>query len=98
MPGLREVEFDGRLCAECEVREPVGPCAACEAMICGECGVMSKDPVGTKVICTSCARLVAHVGERRRDRRPQRRTGLGKAIAIGLLVAFAVTAISLLVR
>ena len=94
MPGLREVEFDSRLCAECEVREPVGPCAACEAMICGECCVMSKDPEGTKVICTSCARLVAHVGERRLTRR----TSTGKAIAIGLLVAFAVTAVSLLLR
>jgi hypothetical protein len=94
MPGLREVEFDANLCAECEVREPVGPCAACEAMICGECGVMSKDPVGTKVICTSCARLVAHVG----DRRVKRRTATGKAVAIGLLVAFAVTALTLLLR
>ncbi len=94
MPGLRGVEFDGQLCAECDVREPVGPCAACEAMICSECGVMSKDPVGTRVICTSCARLVAHVS----DRRLKRRTTSSKAIAIGLIVAFAVAAVSLLLR
>jgi hypothetical protein len=32
-------------------------------MICGDCGVLSKDPNGTKCICHSCARLIATVGK-----------------------------------
>jgi len=94
MPGLREIEHDDLRCRECEVRDAVGPCAACEAMICGDCGVVTKDPVGTKVICLSCARLVATVAERPL----RRRTPTGKGIAIALLVGFALAALSLLLR
>jgi hypothetical protein len=94
MPGLREVEGEDLRCRECEVRDAVGPCAACEAMICGDCGVVSKDPVGAKVICLSCARLVAAV----RDRPLRRRTSTGKAIAVAIIVALAAVTLSLLLR
>ena len=95
MPGLQG--FDGGedlRCRECEVNDAVGPCAACEAMICGECGVMSKDPSGTRVICTSCARLVAAV----RDRPLRRRSSTSKAIAVALVVAFAALVLAALLR
>jgi len=94
MPGLRQIEGEDLRCRECEVRDAVGPCATCEAMICGDCGVVSKDPAGTRVICLSCARLVAAV----RDRPLRRRTSTSKAIAIAIVVAFAATALSLLLR
>lgn len=84
MPGLRERDDSGPvLCAECEQREPVGPCAACEAMICADCGVMTKDPAGRRVICASCANLVADVSRRKLERRS--RSSI--AIAVGLLIA-----------
>lgn len=93
---LRSTGHDGDgedgLCRECEGAAAVGPCAACEAMICGNCGVMSKDPVGRRVICISCARLVADVGARRLERRPISR----QAIAVVVLAAFAVAALTLL--
>jgi len=96
---LREHDFDPRdhKCAECEVRDPIGPCGACEAMICGDCGVMTKDPGGRRVICLSCARLVAAVS----DNPVRRRRGRGAtwtAVAIALLIAFGATVINLLLR
>lgn len=72
------------MCGECKTAVAVGPCAACELMICGDCGVTSRDPVGIKVICVSCARLIANV----RERRPARRSLGIQAIAIVALIAF----------
>lgn len=94
MPGLQGFDGEDLRCRECEVNDAVGPCAACEAMICGDCGVVSKDPSGPRVICMSCARLVAAV----RDRPLRRRSSTSKAIAIALVIAFAATALSLLLR
>jgi hypothetical protein len=90
---LREHDFEDLRCAECGVRDPVGPCAACESMICGDCGVLSKDPSGTRCICHSCARLVASVDAKRVERRPLS----AKAIAWMLVLAFGlVSAVALL--
>ena len=81
----RQDDGDDGLCAECNVAIAVGPCVACHAMICPDCGVFSKDPTGTRVICASCANLVADV----RERRARPRTTLGfKAIAVILVLAF----------
>lgn len=82
---------DGR-CAECERAPAVGPCAACESMICGDCGVMSRDPEGVKVICLSCARLIADV----RARKPSRPGTGARLVALALLLAFGLGALSLL--
>ncbi len=97
MSGLREHDFDGDdgSCAECRSRIAVGPCAACEAMICGDCGVFSNDPSGKRVICTSCARLIADVNAR--PLRRKRSTSM-KAIAIAVVIAFAAVGLSLLFR
>jgi hypothetical protein len=92
MPGLREVEFDDLRCQECRARDPVGPCAACEGMICGDCGVLSEDPVGTRCICLSCARLIADV----RARPPRRSRPATQWVAIAVIAAFAAAALSLL--
>lgn len=94
MPGLRQRDGDEPLlCAECEEREPAGPCAACEAMICADCGVMTKDPNGRKVICASCANLVAEVSRRKLSRRS--RSSVGIAVALLVVVAFGVAALLL---
>ncbi len=93
--GLQEIDGEDLRCNECKVRDAVGPCAACESMICGDCGVLQTDPVGQKVVCLSCARLVAAVD------RPRRGGGgtLGmKGIAIAVVVAFAAGLLSLLLR
>lgn len=95
MPGLQEIDGEDLRCRECEVNDAVGPCAACEAMICGDCGVVTKDPGGTRVICLSCARLVAAVRDRPLRRQ---RSSTTKAIAIAVVLAFAATALSLLLR
>jgi hypothetical protein len=79
-------------CAECERAPAVGPCAACESMICGDCGVISRDPEGVKVICLSCARLIADV----RARKPARPGTGAKVIAVAILLAFGLGALSLL--
>lgn len=92
MPQLRERDDDAHRCAECEQRDPVGPCAACEALICADCGVMSKDPSGQRVICASCARLVAYVNTRGPTRE---RTGL-KFIALATLAIVGAGVLSLL--
>jgi hypothetical protein len=84
-------EGDGR-CAECERAPAVGPCAACESMICGDCGVMSRDPEGVKVICLSCARLIAAV----RERKPARPGTGARLVAVALLIASGLGALSLL--
>lgn len=84
-------EGDGR-CAECERAQAVGPCAACESMICGDCGVMSRDPEGVKVICLSCARLIAGV----RERKPARPGAGARLVAVALLLAFGLGALALL--
>jgi hypothetical protein len=94
MSRLIEHEFEDHRCAECRVRDAVGPCAACESMICGECGVLTKDSVGTRCICLSCARLIADVGERRP--RGQRPSATIQWVAIVVLVAFAVTMVAAL--
>lgn len=79
-------------CAECQQALPVGPCAACEGMICGDCGVMTTDPGGRRVICLSCARLVAAVDAKPLARRPAGRV----AVAVGVLIAFGLGALALL--
>jgi len=90
----RDGDDDGR-CQECGRAPAVGPCAACEAMICPDCGVMSRDPSGQRVICTSCAGAIAHV----RDKRLQRRPRSMVAIALGLLAVIGLgLAIALLGR
>jgi hypothetical protein len=61
-------------------------------MICGDCGVMSRDPEGVKVICLSCARLIAGV----RKRKPARPGTGARLVAVILLLAFALGALSLL--
>lgn len=82
---------DGGRCAECEARAAAGPCAACHAMICGDCGVLTKDPESRKVICLSCANLVAAS-----DRAPRAATApLYKVIAVAVLIAFGAAAIAL---
>jgi len=90
--GLAEHDLDpdAGMCAECRKRVAVGPCAACEAMICGDCAVVTTDPAGTKCICASCANLVASVESRRR---PERRSNTNIAIALVVIAAFAITAI-----
>jgi hypothetical protein len=91
MGGLaeRDLDPDAGMCAECRRRPAVGPCAACEAMICGDCGVITTDPAGRKCICASCARLVASVG----DRSPRRGyTGTAVLIAVVVILAFAISA------
>lgn len=92
MPGLREVEFSDTRCQECRVRDAVGPCAACEGMICGDCGVLTKDPVGTRCICLSCARLIADV----RERTPRRARSSTQWVAIAVIAAFSAAVLSLL--
>ena len=94
MPGLQGFDGEDLRCRECRTRDAVGPCAACEALICGECGVLSADPSGTRVICLSCARLVAAV----RARPLRRRSPTGKAIAVGVLLALAAATLSWLLR
>lgn len=81
---------DGR-CAECESAPAAGPCAACEAMICGDCGIMSRDPGGVRVICHSCARLIAGV----RERAPRRAPWI-TVVAVGVVIAFGLVALSAL--
>ncbi len=95
--GLRETDGGGEgfgedgYCAECRTAIAAGPCAACESMICPDCGVMSQDPVAQRVICLSCARLIVDVGAR-----PPRRPASTKWIAIAVLIAFAATGLALL--
>lgn len=86
----------GGPCRECRSAPAVGPCASCEQMICGDCGVLTSDPNGQAVICASCARLIADVRARRIDRRPGRRPMSMKAVAVIALIAFGVLALSLL--
>jgi hypothetical protein len=82
----------GGSCRECRSAPAVGPCAACEQMICGDCGVLTRDPNGQAVICTSCAGLIADV----RARWPARRPMSTRAIAVIAVIAFGVLALSLL--
>ena len=91
---LREHDWDGDdgMCAECRTKIAIGPCAACEALICGDCGVFSTDPTGQRVICASCARLIADVRARPLKRH---RTSSMKVIAVGVVIAFAAVALSL---
>lgn len=79
---------DGR-CAECAAATAVGPCAACEVMICGDCGVMSKDPGGVRVICLGCARLIAGVRAA-----PVRRAPWVTVVAVGVVLAFGLVALA----
>lgn len=88
-----DLDPDAGMCAECKRRPAVGPCAACEAMICGDCGVITSDPAGRKCICTSCANLVASVGERRG---PRRRSGTVVAVAAVVIVVFAISLLAAL--
>jgi hypothetical protein len=90
----REDDGDDAYCQECRRAIAVGPCAACEAMICADCGVMSRDPGGQRVICTSCAGIVAHVADRRLARRPRSVVG----IAVALLAVIAVGIAAALLR
>ena len=84
-------DFEDLRCSECRVRDPVGPCAACESMICGDCGVLSQDPVGTRCICLSCARLIADV----RERSPRRAPAMPwLAVAVALAFALAMLALT----
>jgi hypothetical protein len=53
--------------------------------------VFSKDPTGTRVICASCANLVADVNERRS--RPRQSLGF-KAIAVIMILAFLVVGLT----
>ena len=85
-----EHDAAGGACAECRRREPVGPCAACEAMICADCGVMSSDPSGRRVICMSCANLIAGVRSR-----PKRRPGGASLIALAVAIALALGALAI---
>jgi hypothetical protein len=96
MSGLaeRDLDPDAGMCAECRRRPAVGPCAACEAMICGDCGVITTDPSGKRCICASCARLVASVGAPA----PRRRSGTLMLIALVVLAAFAIGAVAALGR
>lgn len=97
MSGLAERDFDpgeGR-CAECRARPPVGPCAACEAMICGDCGVITTDPSGRKCICASCARLIASVDSRTRA---GGRSPWITAVSIVVIAAFAIALLAALGR
>lgn len=86
---LGKHESDRIACAECEAKAPVGPCAACEVMICADCGVLTKDPSGQRCICLSCARLIATVGDRPR-RGPSKQLS---AATIAVCIAFALAAI-----
>jgi hypothetical protein len=90
---LRDGESEPR-CAECEKAQPIGPCAACHSMICGDCGVMSKDPGGRAVICLSCANLVAAV----RRRAPQRRKPSAKITALLVLLVLGLGTLLALTR
>ena len=92
MPGLMEADFGDSRCQECNLRDPVGPCAACEGMICGDCGVLTRDPVGVRCICLSCARLIADV----RERSPRRQHASTRWLAIAIAIAFTAAVVSLL--
>jgi hypothetical protein len=63
-------------------------------MICGECGVLTKDPSGTRCICLSCARLVADVNSKRIERRPLS----VKAIALLVVLTFGLVSLVALLR
>ncbi len=90
----REDDGDDGLCAECRAEPAVGPCAACESMICGDCGVVTRDPSGTRVICLSCARLIAQVNARTPSR--AQRPPLVRVIAVAVAIAFAAVVATLL--
>ncbi len=93
---LAEHEHDGNggRCQECNKAIAAGPCAACEAMICADCCVMSRDPSGQRVICISCARLVADVAAH-----PKRRwMPSNLVVAIVLLTAIATGVAALALR
>lgn len=94
MPGLRIREADDAgLCVECRKAAAVGPCAACEGMICPDCCTMTTDPGGKSVICLSCARMVADVGRNKLERR----SNSSKTTALMILAVLAVgVAIALL--
>lgn len=93
MKSVREHDWDGDdgICAECRSATAAGPCAACEIMICADCGVFTRDPAGQRVICQSCARLIADVRARPLRRRP---TSM-KLVAVVVVVAFLAVALSL---
>ena len=91
---LREHDYEPLSCAECRKNDPVGPCASCESMICGDCCVLTTDPVGKKGICLSCARLIASVDKKRPERRPTS----AKAIAAIVLLVFAIATVIALAR
>jgi hypothetical protein len=88
---VRESDDDDGLCAECRREPAVGPCAACHAMVCGDCCSLVTDPGGKRVICLSCARLVADVNRKPVRRRPPSAVGTAVIIlvvfAVGLLAA-----------
>lgn len=84
---LRDDDGDDGRCQECGNALAVGPCAACEAMICSDCGVLSRDPSGQRVICLSCARLIADVDSRPRRRRPPLLPLIAGALLIGFALA-----------
>ena len=95
MGQLRQHEDSGEgRCEECQARPSVGPCAACHGMICGDCCTLVTDPSGKRVICLSCARMVADV-----NRKPvRRRSSSSKATAWSILAVLAVGLLAVLLR
>ncbi len=95
MAGLMHHEDSGEgRCAECRARPSVGPCAACHSMVCGDCCSLVSDPGGQRVICISCARMIADV-----ERRPvRRRSSSSKATAYMILAVLAIGILAALTR
>ena len=98
MTGLMRRDDDGEdgddgLCGECRREVAVGPCGSCEHMICGGCGILSNTAKGQAVICTSCANLIAQVGQRQKVR--GRLGPAGIAVAMIVLAAFAAASLLL---
>ena len=83
---------DDSRCGECRQAIATGPCAACEQMICPDCGILTNDPSGVRVVCVSCVRLVADVNARPVRRRPGHAMML---LAISIVVAFALATLAL---
>lgn len=77
MSGLQLVEHDGPpRCVVCGA-EAVGPCRRCDAMVCGDCCVLTEGGADVHAICVRC------------DRRGGRDLGVGyRALARSLLLGF----------
>jgi hypothetical protein len=64
--GLQHVEDDGVGCRFCGAKA-VGPCARCEAPLCGDCCVIVRGAAKPYAVCPPCERQGTPVGKAWRD-------------------------------